>query len=237
MNTLSLKGNFSQGEMHSWIGNCLPEVPERVNTVGDENVLIFKNVFVETFLVCKYSKGEAEFRSDNISTISIIKDFVTKEATTKHIKIELSMSNVQKTVVKTHKSIIIVLCTDINDSTIDYFAKLVHPKLKFYNDLNKNHMILQALLELNVQNDDEFELLSENYKNFLRNKQNLEEKFNSESSNLNRLIGILTDFYVDKNKFKGINVRNKLEMFVETLSTSYESDKQLLEAFCATHEK
>lgn len=91
MNTLTLKGNFSQGEMHSWIGNCLPEVPERIDS-NDENVLIFKNVFVETFLVCKYSKGEAEFRSDNISTISIIKDFVTKEATTRHIKIELLMS-------------------------------------------------------------------------------------------------------------------------------------------------
>lgn len=92
MNTLSLKGNFSQGEMHSWIANCLPEVPERINTNGDENILTFKNVFVGTFLVCKYSKGEAEFRSDNISTISVIKDFLTKEATTKHIKIELSLS-------------------------------------------------------------------------------------------------------------------------------------------------
>lgn len=91
MNTLTLKGNFSQGEMHSWISNCLPEVPERINS-NEENVLIFKNVFLETFLVCKYSKGEAEFRSDNISTISIMKDFVTKEATTRHIKIELAMS-------------------------------------------------------------------------------------------------------------------------------------------------
>lgn len=91
MNTLSLKGNFSQGEMHSWISKCLPEVPQRINS-SDENVLIFKNVFLGTFLVCKYAKGEAEFRSDNISTVSIIKDFVTKEATTKHIKVELQLS-------------------------------------------------------------------------------------------------------------------------------------------------
>lgn len=95
MNTLSLKGNFSQGEMHSWISKCLPEVPERINS-SEENVLIFKNVFLDTFLVCKYSKGEAEFRSDNISTISIIKDFVTKEATTKHIKVELQLSKLAR---------------------------------------------------------------------------------------------------------------------------------------------
>lgn len=93
MNSLSLKGNFSQGEMHSWISKCLPEVPERIDS-SSENILIFKNVFVQTFLVCKYSKGEAEFKSDNVSTISIIKDLVTKEATTKHIKIELLMSKV-----------------------------------------------------------------------------------------------------------------------------------------------
>jgi Bardet-Biedl syndrome 7 protein len=91
MNILTLKGNFSQGEMHSWINNCLPEVPERVDST-EENVLIFKNLFVETFLICRYAKGEAEFKSDNISTISVIKDFLTKEATTRHIKIELQMS-------------------------------------------------------------------------------------------------------------------------------------------------
>lgn len=91
MNTLTLRGNFSQGEVHNWISNCLPEVPGRINS-SDENVLVFKNVFLDTFLECKYSKGEAEFRSDNISTIAILKNFVTKEATKRHIKIELVMS-------------------------------------------------------------------------------------------------------------------------------------------------
>ncbi len=90
MNTLTLRGNFSQGEMHSWISKCLNEVPERINS-ADENVLIFKNIFLDTFLVCKYSKGHSEFKSDNISTISILKDFLTKQATTRHVKIELNL--------------------------------------------------------------------------------------------------------------------------------------------------
>lgn len=91
MNLLTLKGNFSQGEMHSWIRNCLPEVPERVDST-EENDLIFKNLFLDTFLICKYSKGDVEFKSDNISTISVLKNFLTKEATTRHIKVELQMS-------------------------------------------------------------------------------------------------------------------------------------------------
>lgn len=76
------------------------------------------------------------------------------------------------------------------------------------------------MLELNVQNDDEFELLSDKYKNLLRNKQNLEENFKKESSSLDRLIGILTDFYMDKNKFKGINVKHKLESLQDALRNS-----------------
>lgn len=109
------------------------------------------------------------------------------------------------------------------------------PKLQHYNESIRNHKILQALLELNVQNDDEFELLSDKYKNLLRNKQNLEENFKSESSNLDRLIGILTDFYMDKNKFRGINVKHKLESLHDALR-SCKSDT-LMEIFCATNDK
>lgn len=108
--------------------------------------------------------------------------------------------------------------------------------MKSYNELIRNYEILQALLELNVQNDDEFELLSDKYKNILRDKQNLEEKFKIQSFKLDRLIGILTDFYIDKNKFKGINVKQKLETLMEALGSSYTSET-LLQVFCATHEK
>lgn len=80
-----------------------------------------------------------------------------------------------------------------------------------------NYKILQGLLELNVRNDDEYELLSDKYKNLLQDKQNIEDKYKTDMSNLNRLIGILIDFYVDKNKLKGINVRNKLDVFVDAL--------------------
>jgi len=35
-------------------------------------------------------RGEAQFRSDNISTISILKDALTKEATKKSIRLEVT---------------------------------------------------------------------------------------------------------------------------------------------------
>lgn len=94
----------------------------------------------------------------------------------------------------------------------------------------KNYKILQALLNLNVENDDEFELLSDKYKNLLNDKQNLEAKHEIESTNFNRLIGILIDIYIDKNKFKGINVKSKLESYTHFLRNC-DGIEQLMEFF------
>lgn len=41
-----------------------------------------------------YRKGEAVFRSDNVSTISILKDVLTKEATKRKISLNISFGNV-----------------------------------------------------------------------------------------------------------------------------------------------
>lgn len=123
----------------------------------------------------------------------------------------------------------------LNDASVEHFITIIEPKLQHYNEVERNHKILQALLELNVQRDDEYELLSDKYKKLLQNKQNVEEKYKSDSSNLKRLIGILIDFYVDKNKFKGINVKNKLEAFADGLKNC--RDGILTEFLCDVRDK
>lgn len=74
-------------------------------------------------------------------------------------------------------------------------------------------------------------MLSDKYKNLLHNKQTLEEKYENESFNLDRLNGIVTDCYIDKNKFKGINVKSKLDALRDALA-KYNCES-LLEIFCA----
>lgn len=37
-------------------------------------------------------RGEAQFKSDNISTVAILRDFISKEATKKKIKLDISSS-------------------------------------------------------------------------------------------------------------------------------------------------
>ena len=43
---------------------------------GDSATLTFLSTFLDTVLVSSYSRGKALFKSDNISTISILKVFI-----------------------------------------------------------------------------------------------------------------------------------------------------------------
>lgn len=95
--------------------------------------------------------------------------------------------------------------------------KLIEPQITAHNTLVRNYKLLQALIDLNVQNDDEYNLLSEKYKNLLMNKNVIETSYKNEGSNLKRLNGIMTDLYIDKHKFKGINVKSKIEQLSELL--------------------
>lgn len=56
------------------------------------SVKIFVTVigFNYSIFICKISKGEGHFRSDNISTISILSDVLSKEATKKKINLNIS---------------------------------------------------------------------------------------------------------------------------------------------------
>lgn len=54
-NQLTLKGSFSHAEIHNWINMCIPEVPEKFQTVqNDKSILYFRNAFIGTELMCEY---------------------------------------------------------------------------------------------------------------------------------------------------------------------------------------
>lgn len=66
----------------------LPEVPEKLPP-GDSSELFFQNVLIGTALKCDYGKGFAKFSSDNVTTIAILMDVLSKEMTKKRIKLEM----------------------------------------------------------------------------------------------------------------------------------------------------
>ncbi|XP_078457100.1 BBSome complex member BBS7 isoform X1 [Lampetra fluviatilis] len=195
MNTLSLTGQFSCAEIHSWVVFCLPELPEKA-PVGDSVTYYFQNTFLETQLECVYRKGEGVFKSDNISTISILKDILTKEATKRKINLNISY--------------------DMNEDSIGHTLQLIHPKLEHQLMLAKKVQLIDALKELQVHEGNMDFLIAE-YRAILLEADSLQEEFKKQPSHLERLYGMITDLFIDKFKFKGTNVKSRVPMLLEVL--------------------
>ncbi|XP_059178625.1 Bardet-Biedl syndrome 7 protein homolog isoform X3 [Physella acuta] len=203
-NTLTLKGQFSLTEIHSWLFFCLPELPEKP-PAGDLASFQFSSTFLDTQLDCTYRKGEATFRSDNISTISILKDILSKEATKKKIRLDISY--------------------EVNDESVPYTLKMIHPKLEYQLLLAKKVQLIDALKELQV-NETDLSFMAPEYESILKESEQLKEEFKKQPCHLERLYGMITDLFIDKYKFKGQNVKSKVPSLLELLD-SYDLDALL----------
>ncbi|KAK2563629.1 Bardet-Biedl syndrome 7 protein [Acropora cervicornis] len=170
MNTLKLMGHFSLAEVHSWVCFCLPEVPDR--------------------------KGEAIFKSDNISTISILKDVLSKEATKRKINLNISY--------------------DLNEDSVVHTLNLIHPKLEYQLLLAKKVQLIEGLKELQMHESD-IGFFAPEYQQILDDAENLQAEYKKQPCHLERLYGMITDLYIDKFKFKGMNVKSKVPILLEVL--------------------
>ncbi|XP_054419498.1 Bardet-Biedl syndrome 7 protein isoform X1 [Pteronotus mesoamericanus] len=206
MNTLTLTGQFSFAEVHSWVAFCLPEVPEKP-PAGECVTFYFQNTFLDTQLESTYRKGEGVFKSDNISTISILKDVLSKEATKKKINLNISY--------------------DINEVSVKHTLELIHPKLEYQLLLAKKVQLIDALKELQVHEGNTNFLIPE-YRRILDEADHLQEEYKKQPAHLERLYGMITDLFIDKFKFKGTNVKTKVPLLLEILD-SY--DQNALIAF------
>ncbi|XP_041130154.1 Bardet-Biedl syndrome 7 protein [Polyodon spathula] len=201
MNTLTLTGQFSFAEIHSWVVFCLPEVPEKT-PAGDDVTFYFQNTFLDTQLQCTYSKGEGVFKSDNISTISILKDVLSKEATKRKINLNISY--------------------DVNEESVNHTLKLIHPKLEYQLILAKKVQLIDALKELQVH-EGNVDFLIPEYRSILEEADHLLEEYKKQPAHLERLYGMITDLFIDKFKFKGTNVKTKVPVLLEVLD-NYDSE-------------
>lgn len=107
--------------------------------------------------------------------------------------------------------------SDINDLSIPHVIKILEPQLIAHVVLREDHKLLQALLELDLTTQEEFNILSPEYQNILNNKDQILDSFKKDPPIINRLYGFLTDLYIDRFKFKGINVKAKIPILIKLL--------------------
>jgi Bardet-Biedl syndrome 7 protein len=202
INKLRLNGQFSLSEMHSWMHYCIPELSEKP-PAEDEAIFYFINTFLGTQLEIYYKQNEASFRSENISTISILKDALTKKATDKKVVLNISL--------------------DTNPESTVYTLRCIHPMLEYHMILAKKVNLIDGLKELLVNENDTNFLLPE-YKEILDNADKYKEEYKRSPSHLERLYGMITDLFIDKFKFIGQNVKNKVPQLMDKLD-NYDPDE------------
>ncbi|XP_011870374.1 PREDICTED: Bardet-Biedl syndrome 7 protein homolog isoform X2 [Vollenhovia emeryi] len=180
-NELKLNGNFTIAEMHAWLSLALPDVPERPHIHEGEAVLVYISSFIGTALKCKYKKGSALFLGENISSIIILRDILTKEATKRKIKLD-------------------VFC-EVADGSISRVLELILPRLSAAYDLSQKIKILNALEEWELQSNPRENLCSE-YQELLEKETEIRSLMAKDTEILNRLHAIITDLYVDWERAK-----------------------------------
>jgi len=199
-NTVTLKGTFGFADIHSWISICLPSVPPRIQD-GDRASMTYVSTFLGTQLQCTYEPGHAVFRSDNISTISILRDVIVKEATQKNMKLTIQ--------------------TDADFRSVETTLQKLMPRLQAQQELNNKIEMIEPLKELQSQ-EGGTEFMSVEHVEILQCADDLLFEFKQQPCHLDRLYGMITDLFIDANRLKGIDVKKKVPKLVALLEKPYE---------------
>jgi len=198
MSELRLTGSFSLPEMHSWVFLALPEVPERLAT--DDATFFFKSTFLGTYLSCSYRKGDATFKSDNLTTLTTLKEVVGREATVRKVQVKTS--------------------SQVSDPSISSMLSILDPMLTYQTSLSHKVKLIETLREVEQQ-EGEAGFLDPAYQEILDKADTIRSEFAIMPRQLDYLVNIVIDLYVDKYKFKGSNVQSRLPMLDRMLRTDY----------------
>lgn len=125
-----------------------------------------------------------------------LQDVLTKEATKRKINLNISY--------------------DVNEESVNYTLKLIHPKLEYQLLLAKKVHLIDALKELQVY-EGNVDFLIPEYRSILEEADSLLEEYKKQPAHLERLYGMITDLFIDKFKFKGTNVKTKVPLLLEIL--------------------
>jgi len=187
LNSLAISGAFSLAEVHAWVVLCLPEVPQRLQ--ADEASFVFRNTFLDTLLLADYRKGEACFKSDSLTTLAIVKEVVTKEATARKIQIKIEV--------------------DPKESTVTALLRKIDPLMTYQLNLANRVKLIETLKEVRMQEPDT-DFLAPEYVEILENEEQIKRELKEQPGRLQFLHGIVVDLFVDNAKFKGQNVTSQV---------------------------
>ena len=217
MNRFVITGQFSLSEAYSWLYFTLPEIPEKLSNPANESRIefSFQSTLVNTRLQIELTEGRMYFESDSVSTISILKDFLTREATRRSIPIELKL--------------------DLKRSTVNAVLTTIYAKLKALIKHRSNAKLKDAIQEIETVD-------KEVARRMARELEESEDKLaelglQGDQNELDRFYGLITDLFIDYEKLNGNNTSNMINIFkpkieeMVNLIETYTGDEYTAEIF------
>ena len=196
MNRLRVSGAFSLDDAHHWVGECLGETPSKTPTGRDEVSYDFEHALLGTVLRVTVREGEAIFVSDSATPLALLKEHVSREATSRRTQVRFAF--------------------DAAEGTPRRFCERVHPLLEYQRDLVGQERLLEGLREIKMQEPD-LSFLSDEYKKILEDEARVAAEVKDQPRRLEYLHGIVKDFFVDWHKFKGKSVKHAMGAVDEVL--------------------
>uniref|UniRef100_A0A061S2R3 Bardet-Biedl syndrome 7 protein n=1 Tax=Tetraselmis sp. GSL018 TaxID=582737 RepID=A0A061S2R3_9CHLO len=181
LNELKVSGGFEMGDIHSWIAAVLPEVTYRAPSAA-EGVMHFRSTLLDTHLTCNYRAGSASFLSNSISALAILREAISREASSSKIRVSINYS--------------------LNHESVGHVMGLLWPRLVSQRDLVRKVEVMEALQELRIQ-DGDVSYMSDEHRKDLQNAEELRKTLRAQPRRLEYLIGVVKDLYIDWNKLNG----------------------------------
>ena len=182
LNVLTLRGSFSVNVAHEWMRACLPEIPPYQENEDPNKAWTFRNVFTGSILRVSYQKDLMYVESDNISTLAIFKECVSRESMRRRVHVSDSV--------------------EVKESTIPGFLGLLHNRLQHLLALSRQVEIIEALKEVSTSEGGDNSWMSAEYVSILKNADAIRAEHKQRPMLMNYLAGIITDLFVDRHKLR-----------------------------------
>ena len=214
-NRVKFSGFPSFGMAHEWLQYLLPDVPPRLAEDIVEAKFNFLNCFTGSITICEINKSEFIIESENLSTLIIAKVIISKMASQSRLRIEENVT--------------------VEEETISELLKKIWPRLSYELSLSEKIEIIESLSEIAHQEKDSHLWLSQEYKDILGDKVNIQREYKNCEKSLEYLFRVVSDLYIDWTKSNGIDGSDKIDELNNVIrSNNFQS---LLELFAKNKNK
>eukprot|EP00039_Didymoeca_costata_P012185 m.174560 g.174560 ORF g.174560 m.174560 type:complete len:127 (-) comp15409_c0_seq5:181-561(-) len=109
--------------------------------------------------------------------------------------------------------------SDPNFESVRLTLARILPFLEAQRELQQNVAMIEPIKEL-VSQESNTSFLSKRQQGILENAEELLAAARQQPNHLDRLFGMVTDLFIDMNRFKGLDVKRKVPMLVKMLEST-----------------